>query len=88
MRVICQVGVIRCTDQAVCKQEGLNADYLPTPLFDFIARHFPRRTVCVCSSNLVNYSGSSGETVIHEWAHGCGFDPDKGLPGIPGSEPQ
>ena len=43
------------------------------------------RTAVLCSNNSVNFAGEAGNTVIHEWAHGCGYDADdEPVPGIPG----
>ncbi len=42
------------------------------------------RTAVVCANQLANFAGEAGNTVIHEWAHGCGYDADEAsIPGIP-----
>jgi RHS repeat-associated protein len=44
----------------------------------------PIREVFVCGNVEQNYTGEAGNTVIHEWAHGCGYDSDDdSIPGIP-----
>lgn len=44
----------------------------------------PIREAVLCANNAANFAGEAGTTVIHEWAHGCGYDPDpKPIPGIP-----
>jgi RHS repeat-associated protein len=48
----------------------------------------PIRTAHLCGQNQVFWDvpGEAGDTVIHEWAHGCGYDPDDGsVTGVPGS---
>ena len=51
------------------------------PLLDFIVKLWPRRNVYICQNNISNFNGQAGDTVIHEWAHGCGYDPDTSLSG-------
>jgi len=83
----CQQGSVKCDvrESAYCADPATQA-WTPMPLFDFIARIFPRRTAYLCANNVLNFNGDAGGAVIHEWAHGCGYDPDKALRGIPGSE--
>jgi RHS repeat-associated protein len=45
------------------------------------------RTAVLCANNPLNFAGEAGNTVIHEWAHGCGYDTDgTSIPGIPGGD--
>jgi YD repeat-containing protein len=44
----------------------------------------PIRTAFLCADKVAHFQGFAGDTVIHEWAHGCGYDPDRSaIPGIP-----
>jgi hypothetical protein len=48
----------------------------------------PVRTANLCGNNVVFWAlpGEAGGTVIHEWTHGCGYDPDNGsIAGVPRS---
>ena len=46
------------------------------------------RTAVLCAKNPLNFAGEAGATVIHEWAHGCGYSAhgSNRIPGIPHSE--
>lgn len=78
----CRRGRVECKDCApgVAGEEGLVGGVI-----DLWLRYRPRRTAYVCLGFDLHYSGlgSAGDTVIHEWAHGCGYDADDSIPGIP-----
>jgi RHS repeat-associated protein len=44
----------------------------------------PIREAIICGNYVENYTGEAGNTLIHEWAHGCGYDNDdctiRGIP--------
>lgn len=45
-----------------------------------------KREAVVCTNKATPWHGEAGNTVIHEWAHGCGYDADRApIPGIPDS---
>ena len=44
----------------------------------------PIREAYLCANKAANFSGYAGSTIIHEWAHGCGYNPHgRRIPGIP-----
>ena len=84
----CEIGIIKCDiseDSGPCNDLSTYG-YTPTAAFDFVAKMFPRRTVYVCANKVGNFNQEAGNTVVHEWAHGCGYDADKGLAGVPGAQ--
>ena len=90
----CDSGEILCTEGGQCKDPGV-AGYSSggAALLHWLRRNdlWPKtRTAYVCSKNSSNYTPWGGaQTVIHEWAHGCGYSADEhDIPGIPRSEPE
>lgn len=53
----------------------------------FLRRHGivkPIREAILCANKVAHFMGYAGSTVIHEWEHGCGYNPDRRqIPGIP-----
>jgi hypothetical protein len=90
----CDSGRISCRDRGSCRR---NPDWTGFTRGGTRMDHWARRIgwqrkirrAFVCSNNPLNYTPWGGaETVIHEWAHGCGYWPhgDRTIPGIPHSE--
>jgi hypothetical protein len=67
----CQQGKIKCKDKCPA-----DAGARAREKFLFI----PSRTANLCLNNWPDYTPLSyvGESVIHEWAHGCGWDHGQG----------
>jgi len=81
LRESCRSGRVECM---VCDTPGIAGDAERTGL-EWVRRFSPQRTVRICSNFDPLYSGlgNAGSTVIHEWAHGCGYNSDNSLPGVP-----
>jgi RHS repeat-associated protein len=65
----CQTGTIKCEKQ--CGSYPTALGY--TPLWDF---YFGGGTAILCNNNSFSPgrpAGDRGDTVIHEWAHSCGW---------------
>jgi RHS repeat-associated protein len=80
----CRIGRVQCEN---CNDLGEGGSVSGPAILAIPAlrKMFPIRTATVCLNFNLNYKGEAGNTVIHEWAHGCGYNPDDGnLPGIPG----
>jgi RHS repeat-associated protein len=90
----CRSGVIACAlEGSQCDDPG-NPGY--TEDAGIGLHHWLRRNgwmpvirrAILCANNPLNFSGEAGRTVIHEWAHGCGYSAHGSdhYPGIPQSE--
>ncbi|MEM7356281.1 MAG: RHS repeat-associated core domain-containing protein, partial [Acidobacteriota bacterium] len=92
----CREGEVRCegTSGRTADCDGASQGFTRWSRGDVL--HWSRRngilptirTAFICANNPVNFDSQAGDTVIHEWAHGCGWNADKKpLPeGIPASE--
>jgi hypothetical protein len=87
----CRTGTIRCsaTESFCGKGEGV-LGFTKGAGFHWMRRFGlspPIREIVVCSNASPNYEGEGGNTVIHEFAHGCGWNAHGApIPGIPASE--
>jgi RHS repeat-associated protein len=95
----CREGIVRCSNGDLvagdlCERGGGTPGFTARTGGDF--GHWARRngvlpqtrTAILCANSSVNFEGRAGGTVIHEWAHGCGWNPDKAPypEGIPATE--
>ena len=87
----CRTGKVTCSlGGPVCDGtvEGYSSCGALCRLFVHVGILNPVRTAVLCGNNPVFWDapGEAGGTVVHEWAHGCGYDPDPGsIPGVPRS---
>jgi RHS repeat-associated protein len=87
MREQCRNGRVECED---CEDPSVygRSDTRAGAIGHWFARRSPNRTAYVCIATQGNYLGEAGNTVVHEWAHGCGCNADiagecPGIPGLP-----
>jgi RHS repeat-associated protein len=79
----CRSGRIECEE---CDEEGLYgySETRDSAFHHSLARRWPNRTVHICLNRSGNYGPEGANTVVHEWAHGCGCNPHGGgCTGIP-----
>lgn len=80
----CKSGVVKCDE--TCRRGEYGYSRTGDNWVHWLRRHGVApavRTATVCASHPRNFRGEAGNTVIHEWTHGCGYDADAGVPGIP-----
>jgi RHS repeat-associated protein len=90
----CRSGVIGCALKGSQCDEPGNTGYTENAgigLYHWLRRNgwLPViRKAILCANSSLNFSGEAGRTVIHEWAHGCGYSAhgSNRYPGIPQSE--
>jgi len=96
----CREGEVRCDTTEVVPGKANDCSDGGAPGFTRWSKgdvsHWARRnhilptirTAFICANNPSNFEGEAGNTVIHEWTHGCGWNADKKpVPeGIPASE--
>jgi len=85
LRKSCQIGKVHCDIDGI---DGPCADpntYAWSNGYRFfpLNRIWPKREAWICANKAGNFSDEVGGSVIHEWAHGCGYNPDTAIPGIP-----
>jgi RHS repeat-associated protein len=88
----CDNGNIKCSlgeDDDLCSDITV-AGYTANAWFHWFRKmglFEPIRELYICGAFLPNFEGDVGGTAIHEWAHGCGWNPDGvDIPGIPSGE--
>jgi RHS repeat-associated protein len=87
----CQTGKVTCSKGGVLcngSAEGYSTCGWLCGILVRVGVLDPVRTATLCGNNVVFWDlpGEAGGTVIHEWTHGCGYDPDGGgIVGVPRS---
>lgn len=90
----CANGIVKCEGGCEPGLYGKAPGAFAGKFGEWLAKNiYSPKTAVVCLNAEGNYLGEAGNTVIHEWAHGCGCDSDipgncKGIPGLPSGMPK